>query len=70
MCVEKWCCPGIDRRPAVRGRWREIRSGGEGIGLIHKRVCVAELVRRLQEEYLAACSTPYMVAAAGAALAR
>jgi nitronate monooxygenase len=43
-------------------------SAGQGIGLIHDIPSVAELVQRLQAEYLAACATPDMSIAAQAAL--
>lgn len=48
--------------------WRDIWSGGQGIGLIHDIPTVAELVERLQAEYLTACAIPDMAAEAGAAL--
>lgn len=47
--------------------WQNVWSAGQGIGLIHDIPTVAELVRRLQGEYVAACSTPDMVEAAEAA---
>lgn len=50
--------------------WRDIWSGGQGIQLIHDIPSVAELVQRLQAEYLAACAIPDMAAAASAALQR
>jgi nitronate monooxygenase len=50
--------------------WRDIWSGGQGIGLIRDIPTVAELVRRLQEEYVAACAIPDMAMAAKAALRR
>ena len=59
---------GIDHLPAGKRPWRDIWSGGQGIGLIHDIPTVAELVRRLQEEYVAACTTADMAAAATAAL--
>ncbi len=46
--------------PEGKKPWRDIWSGGQGIGLIHDLPTVAELVRRLQEEYLAACAIPDM----------
>jgi nitronate monooxygenase len=55
--------------PEGRTPWRDIWSGGQGIGLIHDIPTVAELVARLQAEYIAACETPDMAAAARAALA-
>lgn len=54
--------------PAGKKPWRDIWSGGQGIGLIHDIPTVAELVRRLQAEYLAACAIPDMAEAARAAL--
>jgi nitronate monooxygenase len=48
--------------------WRDIWSGGQGIGLIKDIPTVAELVQRLQAEYVAACALPDMAAAAKAAL--
>jgi len=54
--------------PEGRKPWRDIWSAGQGIGLIHDIPTVAELVRRLQQEYVAACAIPDMAAAARAAL--
>lgn len=59
---------GTDHLPAGKTPWRDIWSGGQGIGLIDDIPDVADLVRRLQEEYVAACAVPDMAAAAGAAL--
>ncbi len=59
-----------DHLPAGKTPWRDIWSGGQGIGLIHDIPGVAELVRRLGEEYLAACETPDMASAARQALGR
>ncbi|GAB3114845.1 nitronate monooxygenase [Aestuariicella hydrocarbonica] len=58
-----------DHLPEGVTPWKDIWSGGQGIGLIDDIPTVAELVRRLQQEYLAACETPDMAAAAAAALA-
>ena len=44
--------------------WRDIWSGGQGIDLIHDVPTVAELVRRLRKEYVAACEIPDMADAA------
>jgi nitronate monooxygenase len=44
--------------------WRDIWSAGQGIELIHDVPTVAELGRRLRKEYVAACETPSMMAAA------
>jgi nitronate monooxygenase len=60
---------GTDHLPEGKKPWRDIWSGGQGIGLIKDMPTVAELVRRLQVEYLAACQIPDMAAAARAALA-
>jgi len=54
--------------PAGKTPWRDIWSGGQGIGLIHDIPPVSELVDRLCREYIAACDTPDMAAAARAAL--
>ncbi len=54
--------------PAGKTPWRDIWSGGQGIGLINDIPSVADLVRRLQEEYVVACAIPDMAAAAMAAL--
>ncbi|WP_059153229.1 NAD(P)H-dependent flavin oxidoreductase [Novosphingobium barchaimii] len=42
--------------------WRDIWSGGQGLGLICDIPSVAELVDRLRKEYLLACSTPTFTA--------
>ncbi len=57
-----------DHLPAGTKPWRDIWSGGQGIGLIRDIPTVAELVSRLQVEYVAACAIPDMAAAAKAAL--
>jgi nitronate monooxygenase len=54
--------------PAGKTPWRDIWSGGQGIGLIDDLPSVAELVERLQREYVAACALPDMAGAARAAL--
>jgi nitronate monooxygenase len=59
---------GTDHLPAGKTPWRDIWSGGQGIGLIHDLPTVAELVARLQREYIAACAVPDMAAQARAAL--
>ena len=46
--------------PAGKTPWRDIWSGGQGIGLIADIPSVAELVNRLQREYLSACAVPDM----------
>jgi nitronate monooxygenase len=69
-----------DNLPKVEGRrtdhlpedvkpWRDIWSAGQGIGLIPDLPSVAELVRQLQAEYVAACRVPDMAQAAQGALA-
>lgn len=57
-----------DHLPPDRTPWRDIWSGGQGIGLIHDVPPVAELVRTLRAEYLSACALPDMAQAARAAL--
>ena len=54
--------------PAGKTPWRNIWSGGQGVGLIDDIPDVAELVRRLQREYVAACAVPSMAEAAMSAL--
>lgn len=44
--------------------WRDIWSAGQGIDVIHDIPTVEVLVRRLRQEYLAACATPSMADAA------
>lgn len=44
--------------------WKTLWSGGQGIDLIHDTPSVAELVRRLRGEYVAACEVPDMAQAA------
>jgi nitronate monooxygenase len=59
---------GTDHLPPTIKPWKNVWSAGQGIGLIQDIPTVAELVRRLQTQYLAACSTPDMAKAALAAL--
>jgi nitronate monooxygenase len=59
---------GTDHLPTGKTPWRDIWSGGQGTGLIDDIPAVADLVRRLQQEYLAACTAPDMATAARAAL--
>ncbi len=59
-----------DHLPPGKTPWRDIWSGGQGIGLIHDIPTVAELVRRLQQEYVDACAVPDSAQVARAALAR
>jgi nitronate monooxygenase len=54
----------VDHLPQGKKPWRDIWSSGQGIGLIHDIPTVAELVRRLRDEYVAACAVPDMAAAA------
>ena len=60
---------GTDHLPPGKTPWRDIWSAGQGIGLIDDLPSVAELVERLQREYVAACAVPDMADAARAALA-
>jgi nitronate monooxygenase len=53
--------------PGVRP-WKNVWSAGQGIGLVQDIPPVAELVRRLQAQYVAACATPDMAEAALTAL--
>lgn len=55
--------------PEGKTPWRDIWSGGQGTGLIRDVPGVAELVARLQREYIDACAIPDMGGAARAALA-
>ena len=48
--------------------WRDVWSGGQGVGLIDDLPGVEELVARLQREYLAACAVPDMADAVRQAL--
>jgi nitronate monooxygenase len=59
---------GTDHLPPGVKPWRNLWSAGQGIGLIGDVPPVAELVARLQAEYVAACHVPDMAAAAIAAL--
>jgi nitronate monooxygenase len=59
---------GSDHLPEGAKPWKTVWSAGQGIGLIRDIPSVAELVRRLQVEYIAACSTPDMAKAAIAAM--
>jgi nitronate monooxygenase len=53
-----------DHLPPGAEPWKTIWSAGQGIDLIHDIPSVAELVHRLRREYVAACATPDMAAAA------
>lgn len=59
-----------DHLPEDVKPWRDVWSGGQGIQLIHDIPSVAELVQRLQHEYIAACAIPDMSAAAKVALSK
>jgi nitronate monooxygenase len=59
---------GTDHLPPDAKPWKTVWSAGQGIGLIHDIPSVAELVHRLQVDYVAACSTPDMATAATAAM--
>jgi nitronate monooxygenase len=50
-----------DHLPPHVHPWKNLWSAGQGINLIHDVPTVRELVRRLREEYVAACSVPDMV---------
>ena len=50
--------------PEGKTPWRDIWSGGQGIGLIHDLPATGDLVRQLREEYVAACAIPDMAGAA------
>ena len=49
-----------DHLPDSARPWANLWSAGQGIDLIHDVPSVAELVRRLRAEYVAACATPDM----------
>jgi len=53
-----------DHLPQGVKPWKNLWSAGQGVELIHDIPPVAELVRRLRAEYVAACEIPSMVAAA------
>lgn len=57
-----------DHLPEGTKPWRDVWSAGQGIGLIRDIPSVAELVRRLQEEYVAACAIADMGREASEAL--
>ena len=59
---------GTEHLPPDVKPWKTVWSAGQGIGLIHDIPPVAELVHRLQKEYVAACATPDMARAAMAAM--
>ncbi len=53
-----------DHLPSGVTPWKNLWSAGQGVDLIHDIPTVAELVRRLRREYVAACETPSMIDAA------
>jgi len=53
-----------DHLPEGVTPWRNLWSAGQGIDLIEDVPAVAELVRRLRAEYVAACEAPSLVDAA------
>jgi nitronate monooxygenase len=53
-----------DNLPEHLRPWRDIWSAGQGIDIIHDIPTVAALVRRLRQEYVAACAVPDMADAA------
>jgi nitronate monooxygenase len=59
---------GTEHLPQGAQPWKTVWSAGQGIGSIHDIPHVAELVRRLQVEYVAACTMPDMATAANSAL--
>jgi nitronate monooxygenase len=61
---------GTEHLPEGVKPWRDVWSAGQGIGLIHDIPPVADLVRRLQAEYVAACALPDLSDAARKALQR
>ena len=60
--------PGVSDLPEGKTPWRDVWSGGQGVGLIKDIPMVEELVHRLQEEYIAACAISDMADAARDAL--
>jgi len=59
---------GTDHLPDGVKPWKSVWSAGQGIGLIRDIPSVSELVRRLQAEYVTACSTSDMAEAARTAM--
>jgi nitronate monooxygenase len=55
---------GTEHLPVGWTPWKNIWSGGQGIGLIDDIPSVAELVARLRLQYVAACAVPDMAEAA------
>jgi nitronate monooxygenase len=55
---------GYGHLPPEARPWRTIFSAGQGVDLIEDIPSVAALVRRLRQEYVAACDIPDMAAAA------
>jgi nitronate monooxygenase len=53
-----------DHLPEGVTPWKNLWSAGQGIDLIEDVPSVAELVRRLRREYVAACEAPSFIEAA------
>ncbi len=51
---------GTEHLPKEVIPWKNVWSAGQGIGQIHDIPSVAEVVRRLRREYVAACGVPDM----------
>jgi len=61
---------GTEHLPVGVEPWKTVWSAGQGIGLIDDIPSVAEVVRRLQVDYVRACEAPDMAEEAKAALLR
>jgi len=59
---------GTGHLPEGKMPWRDIWSGGQGVGLIRNIPKAAALITQLQREYVEACKTPDLSAAAERAL--
>jgi nitronate monooxygenase len=59
---------GTEHLPPQIKPWSNVWSAGQGIGLIEDIPSVAQLVHRLQQQYVAACAVPDMAEAAIAAM--
>jgi len=55
---------GTDHLPDGCKPWRDIWSGGQGVGLIHDIPTTRSLIRKLLREYIDACNTPDLAVAA------
>src|SRR3546814_17820179 len=62
--------PGVRELPDGKTPWRDVWSGGQGVGLTDAILTVAELVRRLQGDNLAACGIQDLADAALTATSR